>query len=100
MPAPRTDGKRGPHHPRGPEQVQLADELGFDTVEVQHHFVDEYSHSSAPEIFLGVRRDHTKNISLGHGIVPVLPGFSHPARAAEQISTLDILSNGRAVRHG
>ena len=31
------------------EQVQLADRLGFDYVwEVEHHFLEEYSHSSAP----------------------------------------------------
>ena len=35
------------------EQVVLADELGFDQVwAVEHHFLEEYSHCSAPEIFL------------------------------------------------
>ena len=39
------------------EQVQLADELGFDYVfEVEHHHLEEYAHSSAPEIFLSGRR--------------------------------------------
>ena len=34
------------------EQVALADRLGFDHAwEVEHHFLDEYSHSSSPEIF-------------------------------------------------
>ena len=36
------------------DQVELADRLGFDYAwEVEHHFLDEYSHSSAPEVFLG-----------------------------------------------
>ena len=36
------------------EQVQLADKLGFDGIwVVQHHFLEEYSHSGAPEVFLG-----------------------------------------------
>ena len=34
------------------EQIKLADEMGFDIVwEVEHHFLTEYSHSSAPEVF-------------------------------------------------
>src|SRR5262245_56710573 len=36
------------------DQVELADKLGFDYAwEVEHHFLEEYSHSSAPEVFLG-----------------------------------------------
>src|SRR5207244_2048846 len=34
-------------------QVELADRLGIDYAwEVEHHFLEEYSHSSAPEVFL------------------------------------------------
>jgi hypothetical protein len=50
------------------EQVVLADRLGFDFAwEVEHHFLDEYSHSSSPEVFLGCAAGLTKNIRLGHG---------------------------------
>lgn len=95
-PRPWDDGKEARIIRESLEQVQLADKLGFDTVwEVQHHFVDEYSQSSAPEVFLAACAATTTNIGIGHGIVPVLPGFSHPARVAEQISTLDIISDGR-----
>ncbi|MXX79747.1 MAG: LLM class flavin-dependent oxidoreductase, partial [Chloroflexi bacterium] len=35
------------------EQVRLADEMGFHSVwAVEHHFLEEYSHCSAPELFL------------------------------------------------
>ena len=35
------------------DQVELADRLGIDYAwEVEHHFLEEYSHSSAPEVFL------------------------------------------------
>jgi len=75
-------------------QVELADALGFDYAwEVEHHFLEEYSHSSAPEVFLGAASQRTKNIRLGHGIVQ-LP-TNHPARVVERVSTLDLLSNGR-----
>jgi len=64
------------------EQVALADSLGFDYVfEVEHHFLEEYSHSSAPEVFLGAASQRTKNIRLGHGIV-IFPGG---AGTAEEI---------------
>ena len=34
------------------DQVALADGLGIDYLwEVEHHFLEEYSHSSAPEVF-------------------------------------------------
>lgn len=78
------------------EQVELADRLGIDHVWVQeHHFLEEYCHSSAPEVFLAACSQRTKNIRLGHGIIVMSPKFNHPARIAERLATLDILSNGR-----
>ncbi|HLZ68530.1 MAG TPA: LLM class flavin-dependent oxidoreductase [Dehalococcoidia bacterium] len=78
------------------EQVELADQLGFDYVfEVEHHFLEEYSHSSAPEVVLAAASQRTKRIRLGHGIVHMPPGHNHPARTAERVATLDLVSNGR-----
>lgn len=78
------------------DQVELADKLGIDYAwEVEHHFLEEYSHSSAPEIFLSAASQRTKNIRLGHGIRQVIPNYNHPARTAECIATLDLVSGGR-----
>jgi alkanesulfonate monooxygenase SsuD/methylene tetrahydromethanopterin reductase-like flavin-dependent oxidoreductase (luciferase family) len=78
------------------EQVRLADELGFDQVwAVEHHFLEEYSHCSAPELFLTACAMQTKNIHVGHGIVVCVPQFNHPIRVAERAAVLDILSGGR-----
>ena len=78
------------------EQIELADKLGYDCIwEVEHHFLEEYSHSSAPEVFLGAASQRTKRIRLGHGIVQLPPPFNHPARIAERIATLDLVSGGR-----
>ena len=78
------------------EQVVLADRLGYDYAwEVEHHFLEEYSHSSAPEVFLAACAALTKNIRLGHGIRQVIPNYNHPARTAECLGTLDIISKGR-----
>lgn len=78
------------------DQVALADRLGIDYVwEVEHHFLEEYSHSSAPEVFLAACSQRTKQIRLGHGITLMAPKYNHPARVAERIATLDLVSNGR-----
>jgi len=77
-------------------QVELADQLGIDHAwEVEHHFLEEYSHSSAPEIFLAAASQRTKRIRLGHGINLMPPAYNAPARVAERIATLDLVSNGR-----
>ena len=78
------------------DQIELADRLGFDYVfEVEHHFLEEYSHSSAPEVFLAAASQRTKNIRLGHGIALMPPRYNHPARVAERIAMLDLVSDGR-----
>ena len=78
------------------DQVELGDRLGIDYAwEVEHHFLEEYSHSSAPEVFLAAASQRTKRIRLGHGIVLMPPGYNHPARIAERLATLDLVSNGR-----
>jgi alkanesulfonate monooxygenase SsuD/methylene tetrahydromethanopterin reductase-like flavin-dependent oxidoreductase (luciferase family) len=78
------------------EQVELADRLGIDYVwEVEHHFLEEYSHSSAPEVFLAAASQRTSSIRLGHGIVQAPPAVNHPARVAERVATLDLVSGGR-----
>lgn len=77
-------------------QVELADRLGIDFAwEVEHHFLEEYSHSSCPEVFLAAASQRTKNIRLGHGIKLMPPNYNAPARIAEEIATLDLVSNGR-----
>src|SRR3954467_3766230 len=78
------------------DQIELADRLGIDYVwEVEHHFLEEYSHSSAPEVFLAACSQRSKRIRLGHGITLMPPRYNHPARVAERIASLDLVSNGR-----
>ena len=96
LPRPWTEGLEQKLFQDALDQVELADKLGFDNVwEVEHHFLEEYSHSSAPEVFLAACSQRTKQIRLGHGIVLMPPGYNHPARVAERIATLDLVSNGR-----
>src|SRR5215472_4706426 len=96
LPRPHADGAEERLLRDALEQVELADKLGLHSVwEVEHHFLEEYSHSSAPEVFLAAASQRTKNIRLGHGIVQLPPGYNHPARVAERIATLDLISKGR-----
>jgi alkanesulfonate monooxygenase SsuD/methylene tetrahydromethanopterin reductase-like flavin-dependent oxidoreductase (luciferase family) len=77
-------------------QVEYADQLGIEYVwEVEHHFLEEYSHSSAPEVFLAAASQRTKDIRLGHGIIQTAPGYNHPVRTAERVAMLDLVSGGR-----
>jgi alkanesulfonate monooxygenase SsuD/methylene tetrahydromethanopterin reductase-like flavin-dependent oxidoreductase (luciferase family) len=97
LPRPWTEGAEQRLIQDALDQVELADRLGIDHAwEVEHHFLEEYSHSSAPEVFLAACSQRTKNIRLGHGIVLMPPGYNHPARVAERIAMLDLVSNGRA----
>ncbi len=96
MPRPWTEGAEQKLFNDALTQIELADRLGYDYVwEVEHHFLEEYSHSSAPEVFLGACSQRTKKIRLGHGITLMPPRYNHPARVAERIATLDLVSNGR-----
>jgi alkanesulfonate monooxygenase SsuD/methylene tetrahydromethanopterin reductase-like flavin-dependent oxidoreductase (luciferase family) len=96
LPRPWTEGAEQKLFNDALEQVEVADRLGIDYAwEVEHHFLEEYSHSSAPEVFLAACAGRTKNIRLGHGIRQVIPQYNHPARTAEVIATLDLVSNGR-----
>jgi alkanesulfonate monooxygenase SsuD/methylene tetrahydromethanopterin reductase-like flavin-dependent oxidoreductase (luciferase family) len=96
LPRPWREGDEAKLFLEALEQVELADRIGIDYVWVQeHHFLEEYCHSSAPEVFLAACSQRTKNIRLGHGIVVMSPNINHPARIAERLSTLDIISGGR-----
>ncbi|GAO41450.1 LLM class flavin-dependent oxidoreductase [Flavihumibacter petaseus] len=96
LPRPWQDGDEARLFREAMEQVELADRLGIDYVWAQeHHFLEEYCHSSAPEVFLAACSQRTSRIRLAHGIIAMSPRFNHPARIVERLATLDLLSNGR-----
>jgi len=78
------------------EEIRFADTLGFQTVWcVEHHFRDGRSACPTPEAVLGGLALTTTNLRLGFGVVLMPPGFQHPARVAEKVATVDVLSHGR-----
>jgi alkanesulfonate monooxygenase SsuD/methylene tetrahydromethanopterin reductase-like flavin-dependent oxidoreductase (luciferase family) len=77
-------------------QAELADRLGYHCVwAVEHHGLQQYSHSSAPEVFLAFVAARTQRIRIGHGVTLLPFAYNHPIRVAERIAALDILSGGR-----
>jgi alkanesulfonate monooxygenase SsuD/methylene tetrahydromethanopterin reductase-like flavin-dependent oxidoreductase (luciferase family) len=77
-------------------QVDLADEVGFDYFwTVEHHFLREFSHCSAPEVLYGAISQRTKRIRIGHAVALLPNQYNHPVRVAERAAVLDILSDGR-----
>ena len=96
LPRPWSDDDEHKLFQDGLDEVEAADKAGFSTVWLtEHHFLEEYCHSTAPEIFLSAASQRTKDIRLGFGIMHLPPAVNHPARVAERVSTLDLLSNGR-----
>ncbi|MEZ5410074.1 MAG: LLM class flavin-dependent oxidoreductase [Acidimicrobiales bacterium] len=78
------------------EQVILGDKLGIDHAwAVEHHFLEEYSHCSASDVFLASLAAKTERIRIGLGIRQVIPGYNHPSRSAETVAMLDLISHGR-----
>src|SRR6516165_7970033 len=94
LPRPWQPGDEHRLYQNALQQIELADRLGYDHAwQVEHHFLEEYSHSPSPETFLAAASQRTKRIRLGHGIYQLTT--NHPARIAERTASLDLLSNGR-----
>lgn len=75
------------------EQVQYAEELGFDSVWVAEHHSSRYGIFPSLMPILSFMAAQTKKIRIGGG-VSVLP-FHNPIFLAEEAAMLDVLSNGR-----
>ena len=83
------------------EQAKLGDRMGFHSFwTVEHHFLDEYSHCSNPEVLYGHLSAVTKNLRIGYGVRLLPKPYNHPIRSAESAAVLDPWSDGRVrVRH-
>ena len=62
---------------------------------VEHHFLDEYSHCSNPEVLYGAIAAKTERMRLGYGVRLMPKPYNHPVRTAESVAVLDLISNGR-----
>jgi len=89
----------GAEHRRLMENLEFAVECDRQGVKYiwcpEHHFLYEYSHMPAPEVFLSFVGARTERIHLGTAITNTTPPVNHPARIAERAAMLDQLSEGR-----
>ena len=78
------------------EQAIAGDRFGWDAFwTVEHHFLQEYSHCSNPEVLYGAIAARTERIRLGYGVRLMPKPYNHPVRTAESVAVLDLLSGGR-----
>ena len=75
--------------------AELAEELGFDSVWVAEHAFSEHSIISSPHSLLSAIAARTKRVKVGVAcsIVP----WHAPLRLAQDIATMDIISQGRVI---
>jgi alkanesulfonate monooxygenase SsuD/methylene tetrahydromethanopterin reductase-like flavin-dependent oxidoreductase (luciferase family) len=78
------------------EQAVLGEQAGFDSFwTVEHHFLEEFSHCSNPEVLYGHIAAKTSRMRLGYGVRLLPKPYNHPIRSAESAAVLDLLSDGR-----
>ncbi len=78
------------------DELELADQLGFDGVCVNEHHQNAYGLMPSPNIMaacLARRTTRARLVILGN----VLTLYDHPLRVAEEIAMLDVISGGRVV---
>ena len=77
-------------------QAIRADETGWHGFwTVEHHFLEEFSHCSNPEVLYGAVAARTKHLRIGYGVRLCPKPYNHPVRSAESAAVLDLLSDGR-----
>ena len=75
-------------------QIEMADRLGLDSIWLaEHHFSPDRSVLSSPLMIANAVANRTRRVRVGTA-VEVLP-LGNPIRLAEEVATLDHLSNGR-----
>ena len=97
VPRPWHDGDERRVFDEALEQAELLDRIGFHSFWlVEHHFREGRSHMPCNDVVLGALSQATKNIRLGFGVSLMPHEYIHPARIAEKVATVDLLSGGRA----
>jgi alkanesulfonate monooxygenase SsuD/methylene tetrahydromethanopterin reductase-like flavin-dependent oxidoreductase (luciferase family) len=93
---PWTPGKEQRAYQEVLEQAVRGDELGFHSLwTVEHHFLEEFSHCSNPEVLYGAVAARTERLRIGYGVRLLPRPYNHPVRSAESAAVLDLLSDGR-----
>ena len=78
------------------EELELADDLGFDGIGVNEHHQNAYGFPVAPNLIASImanRKSDAGIVVLGNTI----PLYNPPLRVAEEYALLDCLSGGRLI---
>jgi natural product biosynthesis luciferase-like monooxygenase protein len=93
---PELDGESPELYARWLEQIDAAEDLGFDSLWVtEHHFRYFGGMMPSPSVLLAAAAQRTRNMRLG-AAVSILP-MHNPLRIAEEFAMVDLLSNGRVI---
>ncbi len=96
VPKPWTPGKEQAVIKNMVDQAVFGEQMGFHSVwSVEHHFLDEFSHCSNPEVLYGAIAARTSTLRIGYGVRLTPSPYNHPVRTAESVAMLDNLSDGR-----
>lgn len=78
------------------EQAVFGEAMGFHSFwTVEHHFLEEFSHCSNPEVLYGAIAARTEKLRIGYGVRLQPKPYNHPVRSAESAAVLDLVSGGR-----
>ena len=76
-------------------QIEFAEQLGFDSIWLtEHHFVED-GYTPSPIPLMAAIAARTRRVEIGTDIL-ILPLYN-PIKLAEDVATIDILSNGRVM---
>ena len=93
---PELDGESPELYARWLEQIDAAEDLGFNSLWVtEHHFRYFGGMMPSPSVLLAAAAQRTRNMRLG-AAVSILP-MHNPLRIAEEFAMVDLLSNGRVI---
>jgi natural product biosynthesis luciferase-like monooxygenase protein len=91
---PELDGDSPELYSRWLEQIDAAEDLGFDSLWItEHHFRYFGGMMPSPPVILAAAAQRTRKMRLG-AAVSILP-MHNPLRIAEEFAMVDLLSNGR-----
>ena len=91
---PALDGESPELYSHWLEQIDAAEDLGFDSLWVtEHHFRHFGGMMPSPQLLLAAAAQRTKRLRLG-AAVSILP-MHNPLRIAEEFAMVDLLSSGR-----
>src|SRR5438552_2638694 len=91
------DPKRGHElYNRYLDELEYAEELGFDGVCVNEHHQNAYGNMPSPNLMAAALARRTQRVKLAV-VGNALPLYNPPTRVAEEWAMLDVISGGRLI---